>query len=77
VGATENPEVAKESLVEGLGITAEQAAGARWNIGGDPALNLDAFEVARDLLVKFSTDESAKTALENLDVATIVWPGAL
>lgn len=77
VGATENPEVAKESLIEGLGITAEQAAGARWNIGGDPALNLDAFEVARDLLVKFSSDESAKTALENLDVSTIVWPGAL
>ena len=33
---------------DGLGITAEQAAGARWNIGGEPDVNLNAFETARD-----------------------------
>ena len=77
LGASENVDAAKAALVDGLGITAEQAENARWNVGGDPALNLDAFEIARDLLVKFSTDNSAKAALENLDVATVVWSGAL
>jgi NitT/TauT family transport system substrate-binding protein len=76
-GATEDPETAKAALVDGLGITAEQAESARWNIGGDPALNLTAFETARELLVKFSTDQSAASALENLDVSTVVWPGAI
>ncbi|MER7797919.1 ABC transporter substrate-binding protein [Microbacterium sp. NPDC096154] len=77
LGATENQDAAKESLVDGLGITAEQAETARWNVGGRPELNLDAFEIARDLLVKFSTDQAARTALENLDIETVVWPGAL
>jgi NitT/TauT family transport system substrate-binding protein len=77
LGATENPDVAKAALVDGLGITAEQAENARWNIGGDPAVNLSAFETARDLLVKFSTDKAAVAALEGLDVSTVVWPGAL
>jgi NitT/TauT family transport system substrate-binding protein len=77
LGASEDPDTAKEALVDGLGITAEQAANARWNIGGDPAVNLDAFEIARDLLVKFSTDDAAKAALKDLDVSTVVWPGAL
>jgi NitT/TauT family transport system substrate-binding protein len=77
LGATENPDVAKVALVDGLGITAEQAENARWNIGGDPAVNLSAFETARDLLVKFSTDKAAVAALEGLDVSTVVWPGAL
>lgn len=77
LGSTEDPEAAKAALVDGLGITAEQAESARWNDGGDPALNLTAFETARDLLVKFSTDQSAATALENLDVSTVVWPGAI
>jgi NitT/TauT family transport system substrate-binding protein len=77
LGASEDPDTAKEALVDGLGITPEQAEGARWNVGGDPAVNLDAFEIARDLLVKFSTDDAAKAALEGLDVSTVVWPGAL
>ncbi len=77
LGATENPDVAKAALVDGLGITAEQAENARWNIGGDPAVNLSAFETARDLLVKFSTDKAAVAALENLDVSTVVWSGAI
>lgn len=77
LGSTEDPETAKAALVDGLGITAEQAESARWNDGDDPAVNLTAFETARDLLVKFSTDQSAATALENLDVSTVVWPGAI
>lgn len=77
LGATDQPDAAKAALVDGLGITAEQAEGARWNIGGDPAINLTAFETARDLLVKYSTDKSVVSALENLDVATVVWSGAL
>jgi len=77
LGATENPDVAKAALVDGLGITPQQAEGARWNIGGDPALNLSAFETARDLLVKYSTDQSAAAALKDLDVSTVVWSGAL
>ncbi|AZS35693.1 hypothetical protein CVS47_00288 [Microbacterium lemovicicum] len=77
LGSSENPDAAKAALVDGLGITAEQAETARWNEGGDPALNLTAFETARDLLVKFSTDQSAASALEALDVQTVVWPGAL
>lgn len=77
LGATADEATAKEALITGLGITAEQAESARWNVGGDPAVNLDAFEIARDLLVKFSTDAAAKAALENLDVSTVVWPGAL
>src|ERR1051325_282232 len=44
LGATEDPDTAKAALVDGLGITAEQAENARWNIGGNPAVNLDAFE---------------------------------
>ena len=77
LGATDDEAAAKEALVTGLGITAEQAEKARWNVGGDPAVNLGAFEIARDLLVKFSTDAAAKAALEDLDVSTVVWPGAL
>ncbi|MEO5534512.1 MAG: ABC transporter substrate-binding protein [Pseudolysinimonas sp.] len=76
-GATEHVDVAKQALVDGMGITPEQAANARWNIGGDPTLTLSGFTTARDLLVKFSTDASAKAALQNLDVSTVVWPGAL
>lgn len=77
LGATEDEEAAKASLIDGLGITAEQAENARWNVGGDPAINLDAFEIARDLLVKFSPDQAVVSALEDLDVSTVVWPGAL
>lgn len=77
LGATEDPDTAKAALVDGMGITAEQAANARWNVGGDPAVNLKAFETAQELLVKFSTDKAATAALEALDVSTVVWPGAL
>lgn len=75
--ANEDPDAARATLVDGLDITKEQAEVARWNIGGDPRLNLDAFEKAQELLVKFSEDDAATAALEELDVSTVVWPGAL
>ncbi|GAA3202223.1 ABC transporter substrate-binding protein [Microbacterium terregens] len=75
--ATADPDAARAALVPGLGITTEQAAGARWNIGGVPQLNLKAFETAQKFLVKYSEDASAKSAIEALDVSTLVWSGAL
>lgn len=75
--ATEDPDAARETLVDGLDITPEQAEVARWNIGGEPHLNLDAFEKAQELLVKFSEDDAAASAIGDLDVSTVVWPGAL
>jgi len=75
--ANEDPDAARATLVDGLDITPEQAEVARWNIGGDPRLNLVGFEKAQELLVKYSEDDAAKAALEDLDVSTVVWPGAL
>ncbi|GAB3618193.1 hypothetical protein GCM10027416_27500 [Okibacterium endophyticum] len=75
--ATEDPEAARATLVEGLDITEEQAEVARWNIGGDPHLNLEAFQLAQELLAKFSEDQAVAAAVEELDVSTVVWPGAL
>lgn len=75
--ANEDPDAARETLVEGLDITPEQAEVARWNIGGEPRLNLDAFEIAQELIVKFSDDEAAAADVEGVDVSTVVWPGAL
>ncbi|WP_173923474.1 ABC transporter substrate-binding protein [Agromyces sp. Marseille-P2726] len=75
--ASEDPDGAREALVPGLGLTEEQAAGARWNIGGVPYVNLDAFESAQGFLTKFTEDASVKAAIEKLDVSTLVWPGAL
>lgn len=72
-----NPEPARTALIAGLGLTAAQAANARWNIGGVPNVNLDAFTTAQKLLAQFSKDAAAKSAVEALDVSTLVWPGAL
>lgn len=72
-----DPEPARAALIPGLGLTAEQAANARWNIGGVPYVNLDAFEAAQEFIAKFSDDAAAKSAVEALDVSTLVWPGAL
>ncbi len=74
--ANEDPDAARESLVSGMGMSEEEAQSARWNIGGNPHLNITAFERTQDLLVKFG-DESEAAAVEDLDVATLVWPGAL
>lgn len=76
-GASANEDAARSALEKGMGVTAEQAAAARWNIGGDPHLTVAGFETARDLLVKFGTDQSLTDALKNLDVDSVVWPGAL
>lgn len=75
--ASADPDAAKEALIPGLGLTAEQAEGARWNLDGVPYVTLDAFETAQGFLVKFTADPSASAAIEALDVSTLVWPGAL
>lgn len=75
--ASDDVDAARESLVGGLDITEEQAKVARWNTGSDPHLTIDAFETAQELVVKFSDDASAAAAVEDLDVSTVVWPGAL
>jgi NitT/TauT family transport system substrate-binding protein len=75
--ANADPDAARATLVGGLGLTEDQAANARWNIGGVPTVNLDSFETAQGFLAKYSEDESAKSAIEALDVSTLVWPGAL
>jgi NitT/TauT family transport system substrate-binding protein len=75
--ASADEDAARAALVPGLGLTEEQAAGARWNIDGVPYVNLAAFESAQQFLTKFSEDASVKAAIEKLDVSTLVWPGAL
>jgi len=75
--ATANPVKARASLIPGLGYTAEQAAAARWNIGGVPYVNLDSFEKAQEYIAKFNTDAAASAAVDALDVSTLVWSGAL
>lgn len=75
--ATADPDAARATLVDGLGLTEEQAADARWNIGGVPQVNLAAFESAQGFLTKFTEEESVAAAIGDLDVSTLVWPGAL
>jgi NitT/TauT family transport system substrate-binding protein len=75
--ATENPDAAKEALIPALNLTPDQAANARWNVGGVPFVNLKSFETAQEFLVKFTDDKAAASAIEKLDVSTLVWPGAL
>ncbi|MEV1128762.1 ABC transporter substrate-binding protein [Agromyces sp. NPDC049794] len=75
--ASADPDAARAALEPALGLTPEQAAGARWNLDGVPQVNLKAFERAQEFLVKYTEDASAKAAIEALDVSTLVWPGAL
>lgn len=75
--ASADPDAARAALGKAVGLTDEQAAGARWNIGGVPSVNLKAFETAQGFLAKYTDDASAKAAIEALDVSTLVWPGAL
>ncbi|MHA6694955.1 ABC transporter substrate-binding protein [Homoserinimonas sp. A520] len=75
--ASADPDTARAALVPGLGLTQEQAKGARWNIDGVPYVSLDAFKTAQGFLIKFSKEESVKAAIKALDVSTLVWPGAL
>lgn len=75
--ANADPDAARTALVPGIGLTQEQAAGARWNIGGVPYVNLDAFETAQGFLVKYTEDAAAAAAIEALDVSELVYPGAL
>lgn len=75
--ASADPDAARAALEPALGLTPEQAAGARWNIDGVPQVNPKAFETAQEFLAKYTEDASAKAAIEALDVSTLVWPGAL
>lgn len=75
--ASEDPEAARAALVPALGLTAEQAEEARWNLDGVPHVNLDAFETAQGFLVEFTEDEAMRSAIESLDVSELVWPDAL
>lgn len=75
--ASADPDAAREALVPGLGLTPDQAKEARWNLDGVPYVSVDAFTTAQGFLADFSTDPSAKAAIEALDVSTLVWAGAL
>jgi NitT/TauT family transport system substrate-binding protein len=75
--ANADPDAARAALIPGMGYTEAQAAAARWNIGGVPYVSVDAFSTAQDFLVKYSEDKSAASAIEALDVKTLVYPGAL
>lgn len=75
--ATSDPDAARAALIPGLGLTADQAKDAKWNIGGVPFLTIDAFKTAQSFLVKFTADPAAAAAVEAVDVTKVVWPGAL
>lgn len=75
--ANADPEAANQSLIEGLGYTAEQAAAAKWNVGGVPYVNLTAFELTQQNLAKFTDDSTVKDAVEAVDLNSLIWPGAL
>lgn len=71
--ATADEKAAKAALVKGLGITAAEAENARWNVGGEPYLNLKAFETVQDMLINYADVDPSK----KMDVKDMVWPGAL
>ncbi|GAA3752478.1 ABC transporter substrate-binding protein [Microbacterium kribbense] len=75
--ATADPDAARQALIPGMGLSADQAKEAKWNIGGVPYVNLDSFKTAQGFLVKFSDDKATAAATEALDVSTLVYPGAL
>lgn len=71
LAASENVDGARMTLVENLGITEEAAMAALWNTDSNPYVNVEGFETAQDLLIRFG-DQT-----EELDVNELVWPGAL
>lgn len=73
LAATADEKAAKAALVDGLGISAAEAENARWNVGGEPYLELKAFETVQDMLIKYAGVDSSK----KMDVKDMVWPGAL
>lgn len=75
--ANEDPEAANQSLVEGLDYSPEQAENARWNVGGNPAVSLEAFERTQESLIAYGEDPAARDAIEALDLPSLVYPGAL
>ncbi len=69
--ATANVEKARATLVTQLDLTEEAAQAAKWNVGSDPRVNLDGLTRAQELLIAYN-DQTRE-----LDVETLVWPGAL
>ncbi|WP_290805927.1 ABC transporter substrate-binding protein [Herbiconiux sp.] len=69
--ATENIDDAKATLVTNLGLTEEAANAAKWNTGSNPYVNTEGFTTAQELLTKYAGQT------KQLDVDTLVWPGAL
>lgn len=68
--ARENMDEARKTLPEMLGLTEEAAAVAIWGTN-NPHVNIEGFERAQDLLMKYGGQT------QELDPATLVWPGAL
>ncbi len=62
---------AQQTLVTQLSITPEEAAQSTWNTSSSPYVNVQGFQVAQDLLTKYAGQT------KQLDVNTLVWPGAL
>ncbi|GAA5148461.1 hypothetical protein GCM10025768_10180 [Microbacterium pseudoresistens] len=68
--ARENMDEARKTLIDHLGLTEEAASIAIWGTA-DPHVNVEGFEKAQDLLIKYG-DQT-----EELDPAELVWPGSL
>lgn len=69
--ATANVEKARSTLVPQLGLSEDAAQNATWNTGGAPHVDVDGLATAQQLLVKYKGQQ------RELDVDTLVWPGAL
>jgi len=68
--ARENMDEARKTLPENLGLTEEAAAVAIWGTN-NPHVNVEGFEKAQELLIKYG-DQT-----KELDPAEMVWPGSL
>jgi NitT/TauT family transport system substrate-binding protein len=75
--ATKDPDAAKKALVTGMGMSEADSKQAKWNVGGVPYVNLDAFKTVQKLLGTFTKDKAAASAIKALDVSKLVYPGAL
>lgn len=67
---SENVDAARELLVDELGITPEAAEEATWNTDSNPHVNVEGFETAQEMLLKFGEQS------EELEVEELVWPGS-
>jgi NitT/TauT family transport system substrate-binding protein len=74
--AAANIEAAQDTLVGELGITEAEARASTWNTATEGHVNVDGFEKAQDLLVKYVVNDLTP-AIEALDVSTLIYPRAL